>query len=111
MNTNLPEYLNLKKVFLKTLNFIDDGRAKKLSKAKQKREKMLWRTTGNKIDCGIFVMRHMETFMGGNKNQIENLRYKYVAKILQLSLNVNIDFVKAEVDIFTKQPIEKRGSS
>ncbi|KAJ9551857.1 hypothetical protein OSB04_015902 [Centaurea solstitialis] len=84
----------VKKVFLKTLNFIDDGRAKKLSKAKQKRENMLWRTTGNKIDCGIFVMRHMETFMGGNvskwdsgfaigedaqKNQIENLRYKYVA--------------------------------
>ncbi|KAJ9554626.1 hypothetical protein OSB04_018671 [Centaurea solstitialis] len=103
--------------------FIDDGRAKKLSKAKQKRENMEWRTAENKIDCGIFVMRHMETFMGGNvskwvsgfavegdaqKNQIENLRYKYVAKILQSTLNINIEFVKAEVDTFAKQPIEKQ---
>ncbi|KAJ9541227.1 hypothetical protein OSB04_027733 [Centaurea solstitialis] len=113
----------VKKVFIKTLKFIDDGRAKKLSKAKQKREKMVWRTTENKIDCGIFVMRHMETFMGGNvskwvsgfalegdaqKNQIENLRYKYVARILQSTLNINIEFVKAEVDTFAKQPIEKQ---
>ncbi|KAJ9548708.1 LOW QUALITY PROTEIN: hypothetical protein OSB04_021251 [Centaurea solstitialis] len=111
----------VKKVFLKTLKFIDDGRAKKLSKAKQKRENMEWRTTENKIDCGIFVMRHMETFMEGikwvsgfavegdaQKNQIENLRYKYVAKILQSTLNINIEFVKAEVDTFAKQPIEKQ---
>ncbi|KAL8225908.1 hypothetical protein R6Q57_018465 [Mikania cordata] len=24
-----------------------------------------WKTTKNGIDCGVFCMRHMETYMGG----------------------------------------------
>ncbi|MFS7992681.1 hypothetical protein Hanom_Chr12g01085181 [Helianthus anomalus] len=28
------------------------------------RQTMEWRTTSNVIDCGIFAMRHMETYMG-----------------------------------------------
>ena len=29
---------------------------------------MPWQTTKNSIDCGIFLMRHMETFKGDHKN-------------------------------------------
>ena len=29
------------------------------------RLEMEWRTAENKFDCSIFVMRHMETYMGG----------------------------------------------
>lgn len=30
--------------------------------------KMPWQTTDNSTDCGIFLMRHMETFKGDVKN-------------------------------------------
>ncbi|KAK1385252.1 hypothetical protein POM88_022987 [Heracleum sosnowskyi] len=29
--------------------------------------RMEWQTKDNSADCGIFVMRHLETYMGGNK--------------------------------------------
>lgn len=29
--------------------------------------RMDWQTRDNCVDCGIFVMRHMETYMGRNK--------------------------------------------
>lgn len=32
---------------------------------------MLWQTVNNSTDCGIFVMRHMETYMG-NANKFQS---------------------------------------
>ncbi|XP_020255358.1 uncharacterized protein LOC109832389 [Asparagus officinalis] len=61
------------------------------------RLEMEWRTAENKFDCGIFVMRHMETYMGGGtanwnsgfhregerlKNQLHRLRSIYCCQIL-----------------------------
>ncbi|KAK6162772.1 hypothetical protein DH2020_002613 [Rehmannia glutinosa] len=55
---------------------------------------MPWRDTTNKVDCGIYVMRHMESYMGGgtkgwdcgleknNASQLSNLRTKYSAAII-----------------------------
>nr|GLL27285.1 uncharacterized protein LOC109155335 [Ipomoea trifida] len=39
-------------------------KANKIQKLKLKRMKMGWRDNKNKIDCGVFLMRHMETFRG-----------------------------------------------
>ncbi|KAI3813105.1 hypothetical protein L1987_17821 [Smallanthus sonchifolius] len=68
-----------------------------------KRFEMPWRTTVNNKDCGIFMMRHMETYMGEEEKawqcgfgvesenvqekQIEDLRRKYCAKILLHEIN------------------------
>jgi hypothetical protein len=64
---------------------------------------MPWRTSENKIDCGIFAMRHMETYTGeatwdcaivneskdndNQKTQLEELRQKYLTKILLSDIN------------------------
>nr|GMC92141.1 uncharacterized protein LOC109191529 [Ipomoea batatas] len=39
-------------------------KAKKIEKLRVKRMKMAWRDNGYKIDWGVFLMRHMETFIG-----------------------------------------------
>ncbi|KAF5769442.1 putative papain-like cysteine peptidase superfamily [Helianthus annuus] len=71
------------------------------------RQKMDWRTESNGIGCGIFAMRHMETYMGQmtgwecglakedapndlQQKQLNDLRIKYIAKILLHSQNENI---------------------
>nr|GMD99869.1 uncharacterized protein LOC109162486 [Ipomoea batatas] len=58
-----------------------------------------WRDPNNKEDCGVFVMRHMESYLGGglrnwdcgldrqNKSQLDRLRLKYVAAILNAENN------------------------
>ncbi|KAL3618811.1 hypothetical protein CASFOL_037334 [Castilleja foliolosa] len=44
--------INRKAQFLKKLNF--------------HRLKMHWRDENNRVDCGVYAMRHMETYMGGS---------------------------------------------
>ncbi|KAJ9555072.1 hypothetical protein OSB04_009686 [Centaurea solstitialis] len=71
-----------------------------------------WRTRNNYTDCGVFCMRHMETYMGGGsrgwytgftaegpgqKKQIENLRIKYCTKILLSDQNICKKLVEEEV--------------
>ncbi|KAH6763077.1 hypothetical protein C2S52_020510 [Perilla frutescens var. hirtella] len=63
------------------------------------RLEMSWRDTDNKNDCGVYVMRHMETYMGqsvnawkcnlekGNVFQMNVLRIKYCGSILASRLN------------------------
>nr|GMC71114.1 uncharacterized protein LOC109155335 [Ipomoea batatas] len=51
-----------KKLFLSGLK--SSYKANKIQKLKVKRMKMAWRDNRNKIDCGVFLMRHMETFRG-----------------------------------------------
>ncbi|GKC22228.1 hypothetical protein Tco_1024378, partial [Tanacetum coccineum] len=59
-----------------------------------------WKTTYNSHDCGVFVMRHMETYLGkgnflkefkkegpGQKVQLNMMRAKYMVKILLMSFN------------------------
>ncbi|XP_063944611.1 uncharacterized protein LOC135151054 [Daucus carota subsp. sativus] len=40
----------------------------RVRKMKPRFVKMPWQTTDNSTDCGIFLMRHMETFKGDVKN-------------------------------------------
>nr|GMC56670.1 zinc finger BED domain-containing protein RICESLEEPER 2-like [Ipomoea batatas] len=66
---------------------------------KPTRIKMAWRDNKNKEDCGVYVMRHMDTFMGslakdcdcglvkGNRSQLDRLRVKYAAAIPSAQIN------------------------
>nr|GMD87443.1 ulp1 protease family, C-terminal catalytic domain-containing protein [Ipomoea batatas] len=74
-------------------------KAKKIQKLKVKRMKMAWRDNRNKIDCGVFLMRHMETFrcqlpelwncglQKENKDQLNALRVKYLTALVMSDLN------------------------
>nr|GMD48528.1 uncharacterized protein LOC109149952 [Ipomoea batatas] len=74
-------------------------RAAIVSNFKPTRMRMSWRDTTNKVDCAIYAMRHMETYMGevshtwdcglekGNRVQLRKLRQKYMHDILMSDLN------------------------
>ncbi|GKC47693.1 ulp1 protease family, C-terminal catalytic domain-containing protein, partial [Tanacetum coccineum] len=76
-----------------------------------------WRTTMNQTDCGIFLMRVMETYFGQKldqlntsfkidaqeqKKQINILRQRYAAEILLSDINVMRDVVTKEADEFQR---------
>ena len=89
-----------------------------------------WKTCYNKIDCGIFVMRHMETYHGTSLKewkcgfakeldakgeisdvqscQINVLRHKYTSKILLCDVNQNRSAVEEGVDDYMKLSIDYR---
>ncbi|KAJ9551858.1 hypothetical protein OSB04_015903 [Centaurea solstitialis] len=113
----------VQKVFVTVLKQLNDGRFKKLNKAKPKREKMSWRTLGNHVDCAVFMMRHMETYMGQSmkdwdcgladegktqKSQLVNLRHKYVGKMLLSDLNVKKNLVLEGMHKFAEYPEQKQ---
>lgn len=76
---------------------------------------MEWRTNNNITDCGVFVMRHMETYMGGGafcqdlkkpgigqSVQIKQLRVKYVAKIILMEINEEKQKILKEAEAYVK---------
>ncbi|KAL8240493.1 hypothetical protein R6Q59_013848 [Mikania micrantha] len=80
----------------------------KLHDQKPKILDLSWKTTNNGVDCGVFCMRYMETYMGGGVKrwrcglaneydaqfkQLNQLRIKYLCKILTSSVN----FLKDDV--------------
>lgn len=60
---------------------------------------MSWKYTNNKVYCGVFIMHHIETYLGtrlkcwacglqnSKKYQLNNLRIKYMANILVTPCN------------------------
>lgn len=87
--------------------------------------KMNWQTKENSVDCGIFVMRHMETYSGNGMqgfntefkqkgreqdHQLIELRKRYVTKMLLSDLNDNKKEVENHVKNFDriKGPQRKR---
>ncbi|KAL8210949.1 hypothetical protein R6Q57_005386 [Mikania cordata] len=80
------------------------------------RYKMPWRTSHNHVDCGVFLMRHMETFQGNDKKkydagfaleedklqkkQLVGLRRKYAAKILLHDVNEAKSVVLTEMKAY-----------
>ncbi|KAJ9557924.1 hypothetical protein OSB04_012538 [Centaurea solstitialis] len=106
---------DLNEVFSSYLKEVKHPKAIKISKLVTKRATMNWRSTKNKIDCGVFVMRHMETYKGEpiskwtcgfdlnlkqQKKQLVDLRYKYATKILLCDDNEIKDLVSDEVETF-----------
>ncbi|KAL3621637.1 hypothetical protein CASFOL_036549 [Castilleja foliolosa] len=68
---------------------------------------MPWRDDTNKVDCGVFAMRHMETYMGetvrswrcglakDKPKMLKYMRVKYCAAILGSDINIHRDQVLA----------------
>ncbi|CAI9285756.1 unnamed protein product [Lactuca saligna] len=67
------------------------------------RLKMTWRMVKNKVYCGVFAMRHMETYMGQplskwkpglhkesaiQQNTLEKLRKRYAHRMLTSKINM-----------------------
>ena len=79
------------------------------------RMKMPWRDTKNKYDCGIYVMRHMETYRGGglktwrsglkksNDRQLKFLRAKYCAAIINADSNTLKDQHLKSANLFYRK--------
>ncbi|KAJ0734537.1 hypothetical protein HanPI659440_Chr11g0421251 [Helianthus annuus] len=50
--------------FIPTKGFKPTPAIKELETSEIERKVMDWRTENNDIDCGVFTMRHMETYKG-----------------------------------------------
>ncbi|KAK1366254.1 hypothetical protein POM88_041815 [Heracleum sosnowskyi] len=83
---------------------------------------MPWQTLGNYKDCGIFLMRHLETYKGEPKSWITDLkvesiqqtakllklRAKYCHAILSSSLNEKRKYILKEAKVlYNKMASEK----
>ncbi|KAK1412925.1 hypothetical protein QVD17_34535 [Tagetes erecta] len=99
----------LKHMFVKYLNMVNHSKAGPLFSSKIQRLKIAWATTTNEVDCGIFVMRHMEKYMGPGdrlwsgfsshgqkkKGQLNHLRKKYAHHLLLSKCNL----LKTKIEI------------
>lgn len=78
-----------------------------------------WRKESTYTDSGIFAMRHMETYDGSGsrsfkcgfekkgieeQQMLDDLRRKYVTKILLSDINLNRDAFINEVNTYEKLP-------
>ncbi|KAJ0766760.1 hypothetical protein HanLR1_Chr03g0081251 [Helianthus annuus] len=94
------------------------------------RLEMPWRTTRNVIDCGVFLMRHMETYKETSlkkwecglskecnnageisykqRKELDELRYKYVSKIILSDVNQVRLFVEADVARYKRLTEDQR---
>ncbi|GJW04618.1 ulp1 protease family, C-terminal catalytic domain-containing protein [Tanacetum coccineum] len=97
-----PYAMALINSFIHYLEYIKHPKVDAFFSAIPKILRMPWRTTYNVVDCGLFVMRHMEMYNGsgiwinnmkneneGQTSQINFFRAKYLAKILLLPCNLS----------------------
>ncbi|KAK1401976.1 hypothetical protein POM88_001581 [Heracleum sosnowskyi] len=95
--------------------------AQMIRKLKPSYLSMPWQTKSNSADCGIFVMRHMETYKGDTKNwetelrnegfgqykQIIKLRSKYNNAIMSSNINERKDEIMAEAQKLFKKCVQQ----
>lgn len=93
----------------------------RMSQAERKLMQLGCRTTNNFVDCGVFTMRHMETYKGngadlcslskeGKKQQKElnGLHIKYAVKMLLSDCNLVKSDIDREVHRFRNVPQEEK---
>lgn len=89
--------------FLESLNLTTKGAW--INGTTIERLKMPWRNATNHVDCGVYTMRHLETYMGQKvkdwdcglasrtaKNTLKLLRVKYCSKLIACTSNDNSSF-------------------
>lgn len=92
---------------------VSPSAAAKIKKSIPKVLDIPWKTKNNGIDCGVFLMRHMETYKGTSLKEwrcgfstevsgkqgreLNELRRKYIAKILLCDINRSKHTVEAGV--------------
>ncbi|CAH1427917.1 unnamed protein product [Lactuca virosa] len=101
----------------KYLRSVHHPNAKAFSHVPGQIPQLSWSTVHNSTDCGIFTMRHMETFMGGNirdfktgfkpeslaqDNQLSRLRVIYLCKIINSDYKLLKDSILHQVAEFQK---------
>ncbi|KAL8200946.1 hypothetical protein R6Q57_012285 [Mikania cordata] len=118
-------YFQRKKTFANYLIQNQHPNGRHISTAKIHRLAMPWRTEFNKVDCGVFLMRHMETYKGCllnwecglcgeneannlQKLQLNDLRKKYVTKIILHDLNKRFYWVTKDLMRYPSLPVELR---
>ncbi|XP_035840200.1 uncharacterized protein LOC110909597 [Helianthus annuus] len=89
------------------------------------RKEMDWRTKNNGVDCGVFTMRHMETYKGDqkpwvtgfmNEDEVNNrqkaqlhlLRTRYLRKIILSEHNMHRQKIIKMANAFDKRPDKER---
>ena len=93
----------------------------RMTHAERKVMQLGCRTTNNFVDCGVFTMRHMETYKGngadlcclsieGKKQlkELKGLRIKYAVKILLSECNLVKSNIDREVHRFRNVPEEEK---
>ncbi|PWA49120.1 hypothetical protein CTI12_AA484170 [Artemisia annua] len=113
--------IDLRYFFIKYLKDNGYPHFKELDDYKVTNVKMSWQTSNNYVDCGIFAMRHMETYSGNKdfdagfvpegkeqKKQIEDLRKKYMTKILLSEYNENIRVVESEIEDYHRLTLKEK---
>lgn len=89
---------------------------------------MEWMTKKNYTDCGVFLMRHMETYKGEDVDgwnvdiepeseysddqqiQLDDLRKKYVTKILTSDMNLLKSSLHTKLRTYDKLPEEEKNN-
>ncbi|PWA41312.1 ulp1 protease family, C-terminal catalytic domain-containing protein [Artemisia annua] len=116
---SIPE--EIRKVLVAYLDQVKNQKVERIRNAKPTRMQMKWRTKNNHVDCGVFLMLHMETYHGlmnwecglfsesdKQKRQLNLLRAKYATKILLSELNlIKNKFLKL-VQAFEKKSEDER---
>ena len=89
-------------VDLFSTHLYDEGeviRSGDIARVTPTRMQMPWRDTNNTVDCGIYTMRHMETFTGqtyktwdcgfvkGDYTYLRQLRMTYMREMLMIDIN------------------------
>ncbi|PWA45190.1 hypothetical protein CTI12_AA519720 [Artemisia annua] len=103
--------IDLKKYFLKYLEYIGHPKSNLMTKAVCTRLEMSLRTEENCVDCNVFLMRHMETYLRSKnwncglkdegpeqQTQIYELRKKYLSRILKSDINIKRSIVLEELE-------------
>ncbi|KAF5800005.1 putative Ulp1 protease family catalytic domain, papain-like cysteine peptidase superfamily [Helianthus annuus] len=98
---------------------------KKMSPLEPEIMNMSWQTEKNFVDCGVFAMRHMETYTGNHVSKKEwdsglskespeqdkelvELRYKYLSKILLSDINLAKGEMMELLEKYEKMEPEKK---
>ncbi|KAJ0798156.1 putative Ulp1 protease family catalytic domain, papain-like cysteine peptidase superfamily [Helianthus annuus] len=103
----------IKDMFVQYLREVGNPRADDIEYCNIQRMPVPWATTANTTDCGIFLMRHMECYMGKNQSfncgfstsgarkmaEVRKLRKRYAAHILCSEVNVLLPKIKEECRI------------
>ncbi|KAM0044428.1 putative Ulp1 protease family catalytic domain, papain-like cysteine peptidase superfamily [Helianthus debilis subsp. tardiflorus] len=103
----------IKYMFVQYLWEVGNPRADDIEYCNIQRMPVTWATTTNTTDCGVFLMRHMECYMGKNKSfncgfsmsgarkmaEVRKLRKRYAAHILCSEVNVLLPKIKQDCRI------------
>ncbi|KAF5769165.1 hypothetical protein HanXRQr2_Chr14g0645081 [Helianthus annuus] len=101
----------VKDVFTKYRKLVNDPKYRQIEKAVPQRLDFEWKTVGNRVDCWVFVMRHMKTWFGVTVDKWDSgfplepspkkatltwLSEKYTVKLVTSSANKHRDRILGE---------------